>query len=115
MSGQELKSMYSMAALYVYPSWYEGFGLPILEAQACGCPVLISNLTSCPEAAGEGAHFVDPYSVEAIKEGILRMLTDQDYKNTLIKKGYENIKRFSWEKSAEVIISSIRENILSDI
>lgn len=100
----ELIAMYSLADAYLYPSLYEGFGLPILEAQACGCPVLTSNVTSCPEVAGEGALFVDPYSIPSIQEGLLRIVRDLDLRDRLIKLGFENLKRFSWEKSAEQML-----------
>ncbi|MBN2087476.1 glycosyltransferase family 4 protein [Candidatus Peregrinibacteria bacterium] len=105
----ELIAMYSSSDLFVYPSLYEGFGLPILEAQACGCPVLTSNVTSCPEVAGEGAGIVNPYSVTDISSKMLKILQDKAYSDNLIKKGYENLKRFSWEKTAENIINMVNE------
>lgn len=104
LTGKPLVMMYSMAALYVYPGLYEGFGLPILEAQACGCPLLTSNVRSCPEVAGEGAHIVDPYSVEAIREGILHILGDEAYRQELVRRGYENTKRFHWSKTAKELL-----------
>jgi glycosyltransferase involved in cell wall biosynthesis len=103
----DLPKIYNLADLLLFPSLYEGFGLPILEAQACGCPVLTSNVTSCPEVAGDGAHIVDPYSVDEIRDGILKIIEDNDYKEQLIQKGFENIKRFSWEKSARKILEFI--------
>jgi glycosyltransferase involved in cell wall biosynthesis len=103
----DLPGIYNLADLLLFPSLYEGFGLPILEAQACGCPVLTSNVTSCPEVAGDGAHIVDPYSVDEIRDGILKIIKDNNYKEQLIKKGFENIKRFSWEKSARKILEFI--------
>jgi len=78
----------------------EGFGLPILEAQACGCAVLTSKASSMPEVAGEGAVFVDPYSIDDIVEG-MRKLNNQDMRGKLIKAGFMNIKRFSWEECAK--------------
>lgn len=100
----ELIAIYSLTDLFLYPSLFEGFGLPILEAQACGCPVLTSNVTSCPEVAGKGAHFVNPYSVEEIKAGILKIVCNEKYKQTLIQRGFENIQLFSWKKTAEDIL-----------
>ena len=97
--------MYSLADLYIYPSLYEGFGLPILEAQACGCPVLASNVSSCPEIAGESAHVVNPYSVDEIQEGILKILKNKRYKKDLIKKGYKNIKKYDWKKTADKLLN----------
>lgn len=103
----ELIDLYSTADLYLYPSLYEGFGLPILEAQACGCPVLTSDVTSCPEIAGEGAHLVDPYSIEDIKRSILFIVHNQHYAQQLKKNGYANVKNYSWNISAYNIINNI--------
>lgn len=103
---EDLITIYSLADLYLYPSLHEGFGLPILEAQACGCPVLTSKLTSCPEVAGDGAHLVDPYSVAEIKHGILKILKDLRYREELIRRGYQNQKRFSWKKTADELLKA---------
>jgi glycosyltransferase involved in cell wall biosynthesis len=100
----DLPKIYNLADLLLFPSLYEGFGLPILEAQACGCPVLTSSVTSCPEVAGNGAHIVDPYSIDEIREGTLKILKDNIYKEQLIQKGLENVKKFSWEKTANKIL-----------
>lgn len=102
---EELPVLYSEADIYLYPSLYEGFGLPVLEAQACGCPVIASNTTSIPEVAGMGAHYVNPTSVEDIKDGMMKILTDNSYKNILVQRGYENVKRFHWNTAAEKIIN----------
>lgn len=107
LSNEELVVMYSMADLYLYPSLYEGFGLPILEAQACGCPVLTSNVTSCPEVAGRGAHIVDPYSVEQISRGMVKIVTDRGYREELVSAGHENVKKYSWAKTARTLLRNI--------
>jgi glycosyltransferase involved in cell wall biosynthesis len=104
---EDLIALYSAADLFIYLSLYEGFGLPILEAQACGCPVLTSDITSCPEVAGDGAHLVDPYSVEEIKDGIEQILMNDEYRQALIKKGNKNVKKFSWAATAHKIIKAI--------
>ncbi len=104
----ELVDLYNSADLYLYPSLYEGFGLPILEAQRCGCPVLTSNITSCPEVAGEGALIVDPYSAEEIAAGILKILQDHIYRDELIEKGYKNLERYSWRQTAKQILKVLR-------
>src|SRR3989344_7955901 len=96
---EKLSALYSGAEALLFPSLFEGFGLPILEAQACGCPVITSNLSSMPEVAGKGAILVDPYSVDDIVKGMER-LRITDYKQKLTKAGFKNIKRFSWEKAA---------------
>ncbi|MDD4156763.1 MAG: glycosyltransferase family 1 protein [Candidatus Cloacimonetes bacterium] len=90
--------LYNVAEVFVYPSFYEGFGLPILEAQACGCPVITSNVSSMPEIAGDGAILVDPYSVEEISNAMSKIVSHDELRNDLIQKGYNNCKRFSWEK-----------------
>lgn len=105
----ELIAFYSLAELFLYPSLFEGFGLPILEAQACGCPVLTSNVTACPEVAGKGAHFVNPYSVEEIKAGILKVVHDKNYQQMLIKHGLKNLRQFSWKKTAEGILGVLEK------
>ncbi|MFW6025682.1 MAG: glycosyltransferase family 4 protein [Candidatus Woesearchaeota archaeon] len=109
VNNEDLVQLYNQADLYVYPSLYEGFGLPILEAQACGCPVLTSNVTSMPEVAGYGAHIVNPYSEKEIAEGMEKILNDKKYREELIKKGFENVKRFSWEKTARDILKVCKD------
>lgn len=93
----DLPAVYQSASLFVYPSLYEGFGIPVLEALFSQVPVLTSNTSSLPEAGGPGAHKVDPTSPEAIAEGIKRLLTDQAYGNQLISQGYEHAQRFRGE------------------
>lgn len=97
---EDLGTLYSQALCLIYPSFYEGFGIPILEAQACGCPVITSDISSMPEVGGTAALYVNPYSVDDIVRGILRLRSGQ-VRERLIKKGFENVKRFSWETSAE--------------
>ena len=90
------------ASLFVWPSLYEGFGLlPILEAQASGVQVVCSNAASMPEVAGDSAILFDPHDTEAIASAIERVLTNEDLRDELAAKGCENIKRFSWDKSAQ--------------
>lgn len=104
----ELVELYNKASLFVYPSFFEGFGIPPLEAQACGCPVVCSNVTSLPEVGGvDSVVYCDPYNVEDIAEKIKMVLEDEPLQNELRVKGFENIKRFSWEKSAKKIIEVI--------
>ncbi|HEY1406751.1 MAG TPA: glycosyltransferase family 1 protein [Spirochaetota bacterium] len=106
----ELVSLYNLADCYMYPSRYEGFGLPILEAQACGCPVITSTVSSCPEIAGDSALLVDPEKPEEIADAIFRIVTDPALRKSLIEKGYANCKRFSWRTMAERIHSAIEEH-----
>jgi glycosyltransferase involved in cell wall biosynthesis len=96
----DLAALYSGALGYVFPSLYEGFGMPVLEAQACGVPVMTSNNSSLPEVAGDAALLVDPTDVDAIADAILRLATDEALRARLVERGFENVKRFSWEKCA---------------
>jgi glycosyltransferase involved in cell wall biosynthesis len=90
--------LYNNCDLLYFASTKEGFGLPILEAQSCGLPVLTSNITAMPYVAGDGALFVNPYSVEEIKKGICEIRESTETKRKIISNGYENIDRFSEEK-----------------
>ncbi len=102
---EELISLYSNALAFVYPSLYEGFGIPPLEAQSCGTPVICSNAASLPEVGGtDSVLYIDPYDVNDIKEKIETLINDEAVQKELIEKGFENIKRFSWEESAKKII-----------
>ncbi|QQG43450.1 MAG: glycosyltransferase family 4 protein [Candidatus Daviesbacteria bacterium] len=97
----ELPLLYSTATLLLYPSLYEGFGLPILEAEACGTPVITSNISSMPEVAGKSALLVDPLNQEEITKKVTEAMEDAKLREDLIKLGLENVKRFSWEKAAQ--------------
>lgn len=90
-----LRALYSKAFALVFPSKSEGFGWPIIEAQACGCPVLSSNAYSCPEAAGTGALLYDFSDEQGFTEGILRLAKDEEFRRNLISQGYENAKNFN--------------------
>lgn len=100
VSDEDMAALYSAASLFVFPTLYEGFGIPVLEAQSCGVPVLASNCASLPEVGGDGAYYVDPYNEKEIAEGIGKLLTRPELAEKLARLGNENVKRFSWEKSA---------------
>ncbi len=104
VSDEELTRLYSNAICFVFPSFYEGFGIPPLEAQACGCPVVCSNAASLPEVCGDSVVYFDPYSVEDMRDKIQMVLDNKNLQNELRAKGFENVKRFSWERSAKQII-----------
>jgi len=106
---KELVALYKKSICLVFPSLYEGFGLPVLEAQSLGVPVLTSNVASLPEVAGKGALFVNPYDVEDIARGMYRIATDKELREKLIQEGFENIKRFSWEKAAKELLKVFEE------
>jgi glycosyltransferase involved in cell wall biosynthesis len=98
-----LSALYRLSSVFAFPSLYEGFGLPPLEAMACGTPVVTSRLSSLPEVVGEAAVFVDPWSIEDIADGLARALTDEALRAELSKKGLERAKAFSWERSVKAI------------
>lgn len=105
----DLPSIYSAAELFVFPSLYEGFGLPPLEAMGCGTPVITSNTTSLPEVVGEAGILVNPYSVDDIKAAIIKVLTDSTLRNNLIKRGLERSRQFTSEKMADQILKIFAE------
>jgi glycosyltransferase involved in cell wall biosynthesis len=99
LEDETLASLYRLASVFVFPSLYEGFGLPPLEAMASGTPVVTSNVSSLPEVTGDAAILVDPYSVESIVEGITRVLNDPVLAATLRERGLARAREFSWERS----------------
>ena len=99
-----MPAFYNLAELFVFPSFYEGFGMPVLEAMACGCPVIASKTGCSPEVAGGAAALVDPYSHEEIAESMLAVLGDEDTKRRMSEAGLERVKSFSWRKCAEETI-----------
>ena len=107
VADEELAALYSMAAVYVSPSLYEGFGFTVLEAMACGTAVICSDGGSLPEVAGDAAIVVPARDTNALAEAIRRVVTDEDTRRTLIMKGYRNAARFSWEKSARQVLTVI--------
>lgn len=100
----ELPALITGARLLAFPSLHEGFGLPVLEAQACGTPVVCSMTSSLPEAAGDGALFIDPCDVDALAAAMGRLLTDDALRAKLIDNGFRNIKRFTWESAARIAL-----------
>lgn len=100
ISDEDLFKFYNTADLFVYPSLYEGFGLPPLEAMACGCPVITSNTSSLPEVIGDAGIMIDPTDSDALFDAIHRILNDDDLKAELSKKSLQRAKMFSWKKTA---------------
>ena len=96
----ELACLYRDAEIFVYPSYYEGFGMPILEAMLYNCPVVLSNTSCFPEIAGEAGVYFDPYCIKDMANKILLLIDDKEYKKTIISNGKKQIEKFSWEKCA---------------
>jgi glycosyltransferase involved in cell wall biosynthesis len=100
---ETLASFYRLAGAFVFPSLYEGFGLPPLEAMACGTPVITSNVSSLPEVAGDAALLVDPYDVDALCRAIVRVFSDRPLRDMLVAKGLTRVRQFSWAESVAKI------------
>lgn len=105
----ELGLFYKNARCFVLPSLYEGFGLPVLEAMSYGCPVITSNISSLPEAGGDAALYIDPTNVSDIAAKMSELLSSEKLRNELIEKGYKQVKKFSWEKTAKETLAVLQE------
>ena len=104
VADEELIYLYNGAQVFVYPSFYEGFGIPVLEAMACKIPVIVSNTSSLPELVGDAGMLVDPHSQEGFAEAMRKVLGDKDEAERLSEKGYLRSANFSWEKSAKALM-----------
>jgi glycosyltransferase involved in cell wall biosynthesis len=107
-----LAALYRLASVFVFPSLYEGFGLPPLEAMAAGAPVVASNTSSLPEVVGDAALLVDPMDAGAIADAMARVLTDQTVRDDLIARGHARVKAFSWERSV-ARVQAVYEEVVS--
>lgn len=106
---KEMPMIISAASLFVFPSLYEGFGIPLLEAMACGIPILASNVSSIPEVVGSAALLFDPYNINKMANAINRGITDEDLRQKLVQKGFERIKKYSWKNTAKGILGVFEE------
>ena len=104
-----LRCLYQTAQAFVFPSLYEGFGLPPLEAMSCGAPVVASNVSALPEVIGDAAIIVNPENVFDIARGIREVLLDADIRQRAVKRGYEQSRRFSWENTASQVLETYRQ------
>lgn len=104
VADEHLPGLYGGATCFVFPSLYEGFGLPVLEAMACGTPVACSNVASLPEVAGDAALPFDPHNVECIQDALMQLLGDIDLCDDLARRGYERAAAFSWERTAAATV-----------
>lgn len=105
----QLFSCYSAAEALVYPSLYEGFGIPPLEAMAVGCPVVCSNVSSIPEVVGNAGAYIDPKSCESIRSSLEVVLMDSEYRSKLVNEGYRRIRTFSWEACAKNTLKAYKK------
>lgn len=111
VSNEELPLWYNAATVFAYPSLYEGFGMPVTEAQACGTPVVTSDTSSLPEAGGEAALFVDPHNVDAIAAGLRRILHDKPLRQQLREQGLDHAESFKWGHTARETVQVYREAV----
>lgn len=108
LSDELVALFYSKADAFIYPSYYEGFGLPVLEAMTLGAPVVTSNTSSLPEVTGDAALLIDPNDLTSLADAILQVISDSQLRSTLIQKGKERAKLFSWERTAKETLKAYR-------
>ncbi len=109
VADQDLPALLSGALAYIMPSLYEGFGMTVLEAQACGTPVLASNVSSLPEVTGDAALLVDPYNVDSIADGIVRLVQDEALRADLRKRGLQHVAGWTWERTARQTLAVLEQ------
>lgn len=110
VSDGELPAYYANASLFIFPSIVEGFGFPIIEAQACGCPVACSNAASMPEVGGDAAVYFDPFDVNQMEKSLTRVLVDKEFAQELRVKGLKNCQRFQWKDAGKKVYDVLKGN-----
>ena len=113
IAAEDKPALLSGALSYVFPSLYEGFGLPVLEAMACGTPVLASNVSSLPEVAGEAALLVAPHRPEEIAKGLTKLITNANLRRRLVELGFQQIQEFSWDKAATQVLKIFERTLIA--
>ena len=106
---EEMSALYSGAEIFLFPTLYEGFGIPVLEAQRCGTAVLTSGVSALPEVGGDAAYYIDPLDTESIAHGIETLLREKELRAALIEKGFANEMRYSWNTSAQKLHAIVEE------
>ncbi|RZI80003.1 MAG: glycosyltransferase family 1 protein, partial [Rubrivivax sp.] len=114
ISDGELKSLYQHALALVFPSVYEGFGIPPLEAMHCGCPVIAARAASLPEVCGSAAHYIDPNQPSSLVDALARLAGDAAYREQLSMAGRARAGHFSWRRSAQRLMNLVGQNARSD-
>jgi glycosyltransferase involved in cell wall biosynthesis len=95
--------LYQNALAFVFPTLYEGFGIPILESFACGCPAVLSNTSSLPEVGGDAAVYFDPQDMDSIKTTVMSVIYNEKKRHEMVARGYEQLNKFSWAKTAQQV------------
>jgi glycosyltransferase involved in cell wall biosynthesis len=113
ISDQALVKLYQTASVMIFPSFYEGFGLPILEAMACGCPLIASDYSTIREVAGKAAIFVNPAESDELAKALIEVLGNKAVRRSLIEKGLHHVKTYTWEKTAEETFTVYRQTIFN--
>lgn len=114
VSNEEKNSLYKNAEAFVFPSLYEGFGIPPLEAMCWDCPVVVANAASLPEVVGDGAELVNPFDEEDIAEGIYRVISDEIYAKHLAEKGRSRVEKYTWERTKEQFVNACMKTLKTD-
>jgi len=115
VSDAELRALYEHAGVFVYPSLYEGFGIPVLEAMACGCPVIASSAASLPEVCGDAVLYVSPHDGPGLADAIARVMSDEVERQRLIRAGKRRILGFSWAQAAERNLGFMRALVAASL
>ena len=110
---QDISAFYSAARALLFPSLYEGFGLPILEAMLCQTPVITSRISSMPEVGGKSAYYVNPVNIQEIVLGINQVLTNEKLCQKMVKEGLEQVKKFTWQEAGQRTIN-VYKSVLSN-
>lgn len=111
ISDEDLKQLYNSSLCFVYPSLYEGFGIPPLEAMACGCATVVANTSSLPEVCNDASLYIDPLDSKSIAAAIKEVVSNETLRVSLVTKGFENVKRFSWKSTATKALREIQQVI----